>query len=93
MVENKIKLNKNLICWVDGIMPKKIFNIDIPKIPGRVILENLKLKKNNKIIQVVGNLSLKNRLYLNRKFKNFKIKHISLPYGNDELLKKALKTE
>ena len=93
LAEKKIILNHNLICWPDGIMAKFIFKQNILKLPGRKLIEKLKFEKNIKIIQVVGNLTLKNKIYLKQKFPGKKIKNISLPYGNAETLKKSLKNK
>lgn len=91
LVEKKFSLNKNIICWPDGIMTKFIFNVNINKVPGRDIIENLKLERNENLIQVIGNLTTKNILYLKKKFPNKKIVNIPLPYGTIDDLKKSLK--
>lgn len=91
LAEKKISLNKNLICWPDGIMARLIFQKNLLKLPGRKVIEKLKFKKNEKIIQVVGNLTIKNKIYLKKKFPGKKINNISLPYGDVPILKKAIK--
>ncbi len=92
-VEKRIVIDKNLICWPDGIMTKLIFNEKINKIPGRRIIQKIKFKKNEKKIQIIGNLTVKNREYLEKKFPGKIIKNIPLPYDTDENLKKLLKNK
>ncbi len=93
LAEKKIMLNNNLICWPDGIMAKFIFRKKINKLPGRKLIKKLKFKENEKIIQVVGNLTSKNKIYLKNIFPGKKIKNISLPYGSAEILKKSLRNK
>ncbi len=92
-VEKRFVIDKNLICWPDGIMTKLIFNEKINKIPGRRIIQKIKFKKNEKKIQIIGNLTVKNREYLEKKFPGKIIKNIPLPYDTDENLKKLLKNK
>ena len=77
--------HKNLIHWPDGIFTKKI--IDIEKIPGREIIQNLKINNNIKQIKVIGNISTISKKYLIKKF-NTNVCNISLPYAPIEKLKK-----
>lgn len=79
-VSNKIKKNKYLVNWPDGIFSKKISNLNI-KIPGREILKSLKIPKIIKKITVMGNLSNNSYNFLVKLF-NKKIINIKLPYGN-----------
>ena len=59
--------------------------IDIKKIPGRLILKNIKLDKNINKINIIGNLSEISSKYLKKKFK-LKINHIKLPYAPIDIL-------
>ena len=70
--------HKDLYHWPDGIFTKKIINIE--KIPGREIIKKIKLKKNIKSIKIIGNISLRSKKFLIKKFK-LKLTHIKLPYG------------
>ena len=79
-MDDKVKLYKDLIHWPDGIFIKNI-NILIKKIPGREILEKLKLPKSIKKIIVLGSLPDVSRQFLKLKYKK-KIIHKELPYGN-----------
>jgi len=76
--------SKFLYHWPDGIFASKIFKIK--KIPGRDLINNLKLDKKIKIINVIGNITKRSKNYLDRKFKR-KINHIQLPYGSISDLK------
>ena len=79
-VNNQVKLYENLIHWPDGVFIKNI-NIPVKKIPGREVLENLKLPKNIRRIIVLGNLPNISKKYLENKYKRIIINY-SLPYGN-----------
>jgi glycosyltransferase involved in cell wall biosynthesis len=77
---NKIKKNKYLVNWPDGLYSKKVSDINI-KIPGREILKSIKIPKIIKKITVMGNLSNNSYNFLKKLF-NKKIINIKLPYGN-----------
>lgn len=77
---NKIKKNKYLVNWPDGIYSKKISGLDI-KVPGRELLKKIKIPKIIKKITVMGNLSNNSYNFLVKLF-NKKIINIKLPYGN-----------
>ena len=74
---------KNLLHWPDGIFIKKL--IDIKKIPGRLILKNIRLDKKINKINIIGNLSKISSKYLKKKFK-LEINHIKLPYAPIDIL-------
>jgi glycosyltransferase involved in cell wall biosynthesis len=76
---NKIKF-PHLYHWPDGLFAK-LLNIKINKIPGRIILNKLKLYNNIKRIIVLGNLDIiaKNKLVYN--FKK-RVINYKLAYGN-----------
>ena len=78
-VNQKISLHHDLYHWPDGVWAKR--HINIRKIPGRELLDNLRLSKTIKKITVLGNLTFRSKNYLIKKFK-LKINNISLPYGN-----------
>jgi glycosyltransferase involved in cell wall biosynthesis len=90
LADGKIKLNKNLINWPDGIF--SIFSEKkLSKIPGRQVLKDLNLnKKYIKRIIVLGNLSKKGKFYLQSRFKT-KIFHKELPFGDINQITKNLK--
>ena len=71
---------KNLIHWPDGLFVKKVSQKSL-KIPGRKILEDLKINKKIRRIVVLGNLSKKSLVYLKGKFQR-KIINYQVPYGN-----------
>jgi glycosyltransferase involved in cell wall biosynthesis len=85
---NKIKKNKYLVNWPDGIYSKKISGLDI-KIPGREILKSIKIPKIIKKITVMGNLSNNSYNFLKKLF-NKKIINIKLPYGNIKSIIKSI---
>ena len=86
---NQVKIYKNLIHWPDGVFIKNL-NLNIKKIPGREILEKIKLPKNITKITVIGNLPTKSRDYLVKRFKR-KINNKELPFGNIEKILKNFK--
>jgi hypothetical protein len=78
-VKKKIKLTKNIYLWPDGFFYKRFFsNKKIIKIPGRKVVEMLKIPINIKNIYVIGNLDYVSKKYLQKRFK-IKITHIPLP--------------
>ena len=86
--KGEIKLKKEFVLWPDGYFASE-FGKNIEKIPGRELLQNIKLNKTiNKII-VFGNMSIKGKEYLKNKF-NLEIEHIILPYGNILQFKKYI---
>ena len=89
LAKDEIKLNKNLINWPDGIFSKFIQK-KIKKIPGRQVLNDLKISKNIKKIIVLGNLSESSLDYLKLRF-NCKIVHKLLPFGSVEEITKEMK--
>jgi glycosyltransferase involved in cell wall biosynthesis len=88
-VKGEIKIENNLICWPDGYFAK-IVDSTIYKVPGRDLINSLNIPKNIKEILVLGNLSVKSKNYLKKKFKR-KIIHINLAYGNIVKIKKNKK--
>lgn len=79
-VNNQVKLYENLIHWPDGVFIKNI-NIPVKKIPGRDVLEKLKIPKNIRKIIVLGNLPNISKKYLENKYKKIVVNY-SLPYGD-----------
>jgi hypothetical protein len=77
----KIKLEKHIYLWPDGVFHKRFYRFKFNKIPGKKLLTNIKLPIFIKNIYVLGNLSLKGNEYLKNKF-NKNIVHIALPYGD-----------
>jgi N-acetylglucosaminyldiphosphoundecaprenol N-acetyl-beta-D-mannosaminyltransferase len=84
----KIKFTKTKILWPDGIFCK-FFNNKIKKIPGYVLIDNIKLNSKFKSIHVIGNLNSKCSIFLKRKFKK-KIIFSKLPFANAEELFMAI---
>jgi hypothetical protein len=84
-VKGEIKIENNLMCWPDGYFAK-IVDSTLYKVPGRHLINSLNIPKNIKEILVLGNLSVKSKNYLKKKFKK-KVIHINLAYGNIEKIK------
>ena len=83
--------HKFLYHWPDGIWIKNLININ--KIPGREIIEKIKLNNEIKKILVLGNISQNSKNFLQRKFK-INIKHQNLPFGNiNEIIKTKIKLD
>ena len=83
----EIFIKKILFHWPDGIWLKK--HIEINKIPGRDVVNNLKIPKFIKKILVLGNLSQNSKSYLEKKFK-LKVENRELPFGD---IKEIIKTK
>ena len=82
---NTVYPSKDLYHWPDGLFAKKIANVE--KIPGRDILNKLKLSNKITSINVLGNISEQSKKYLKKKFKK-KINCYKLPYSPIELIKR-----
>ena len=81
--------HKLLYHWPDGIWIKNLININ--KVPGRELIEKIKLTKDIKKILILGNMSQNSKKFLTRKFK-VEIKHQNLPFGNiDKIIKTKIK--
>ena len=82
-------LSKYIYHWPDGIFHSRLFGNKSKKIPGREIIEKIKIPDSIKIIRVIGNLSLKSKKALNKRFPEKEILHTKLGYGNlnDEINK------
>ena len=78
MFSNNINLNKNYIFWNDGVFSKLFLNLT--KVPGRKLIDDLKISKDIENIHVIGDLHEKCNEYLVKKF-NKNIIHSQLPYG------------
>jgi glycosyltransferase involved in cell wall biosynthesis len=76
-----IKIYKNLYNWPDGISLKILNNSKLKKIPGREILNHIKIPDYIKHIRVIGVLSNKSLKYLKNKYDR-KIIHNNLPFGS-----------
>tara|TARA_B110000483_G_scaffold201220_1_gene242116 strand:+ start:854 stop:2329 length:1476 start_codon:yes stop_codon:yes gene_type:complete len=88
-VENKVKIYNNLIHWPDGIFVKDL-NYDIKKIPGRKIMQKLKIPKEIEQITVLGTLPDLSLKYLEKKFRK-KIVNKELPFGPIKKITENLK--
>ncbi len=84
---NEVYPNKFLYHWPDGIWTKNLININ--KIPGRELIEKIKLGKDINKILILGNMSQNSKKFLENKFK-IKIHHQNLPFGN---INKIIKTK
>ena len=77
-VHDKVKFNyKYLWVWPDGILSKYILKKN--KIPGRLILSNLRNEKSIKNIYLISSKNKKNINYLKDKFRNKKFTFINAP--------------
>jgi N-acetylglucosaminyldiphosphoundecaprenol N-acetyl-beta-D-mannosaminyltransferase len=89
--QNTINISDDIYFWQDGVLSKFFFK-KFKKLPGRKLIENLKISKNIKSIFIVGNMTSAARFFLERKYK-VPIKHKELPFGNiKKILKLAPKT-
>ena len=78
--KGEIKITENFYNWPDGIFVKSIKR-SIKKIPGRDLINSLKISKNITKINVIGNLSDKSKEYMHNKFK-INIENYIMPYGS-----------
>jgi hypothetical protein len=87
--KGSIKKNNYLINWPDGVF-SKFFNFSIKKIPGRKILDQIKLPKYIRRFVVLGNLHHKSKKFLENRY-DINIHNIPLIYGNSEKIFAKLK--
>ena len=86
----KIKLQKEMYLWPDGIFAKRFFK-NVAKLPGRFLIKNINLPDDIEKIYVLGNLSQNSKLYLEKLYNRVVI-HIDLPYDNiDNIFEKYCK--
>ena len=82
---------QNLYHWPDGVFLKKF--IDIKKIPGRDIIQNLKVPTTIKKILVLGKITQKSKNYLKNKFK-IEVINKQLPYAPiEEIVKDKIQLD
>ena len=77
-------LDKDTFFWPDGIFIKFLLGIKEKKVPGRKIINDIKIPRNFKTIHVVGNLSAKSEIYLKKRFIDLNIKFTPLIIGSIE---------
>lgn len=88
-ISKEIKIYKELICWPDGLF-KNILDMKIDKLPGRELIQNLKITPNIKKIRIVGNSSVESENFLKKIFKINNIINNEISYGNIDIIKKEL---
>lgn len=87
-------LHKDLYHWIDGISVNFFQKKKMKKIPGRQLIKNLIIPSYIRNIIIIGNMSTKTLIYLNKNYINRKITHIKMPYASAyELYKKLPKFE
>ena len=80
----KIKLHAHLLSWPDGIFKNRFYGNDAPKVSGLNIVNNLEIPNIIENIYILGSLTENSKNFLSKKFDNFKLIHIDLPYGSVE---------
>jgi len=86
---NRVPLSKYIYHWPDGIFHSRLFGNQSKKIPGREIIEKIKIPDNITLVRIIGNLSKISKKALIKRFPYKKILHTKLGYGNlnDEIVK------
>ena len=87
--KGSIKKNNYLINWPDGVFSKYL-NFNIKKIPGRKILDQIKMPKKITRFVILGNLNIMSQKFLEKRYDK-KIHNIPLIYGNTQNIYKKLK--
>ncbi len=80
----EIKLHNHLLNWPDGIFKNRFYGISAPKLSGLNMLKSLEVPDTIENIYVLGVLSSRSKDFLFKKFCNFKVIHIELPYDKIE---------
>lgn len=87
--KGSIKVNNHFVTWPDGIFSKYL-KFNVKKIPGRKILDQIKIPKNITRFVILGNLNNKSKKFLARRYDK-KIQNIPLIYDNAKNIFKKLK--
>ncbi len=87
-VAKDINLYDELYCWPDGLFKNTLLK-NVPKLPGRDLIKNIKLPPNIKKIRIVGNSSKKVEKFLFKKFNIKSFVNNKIPYGDMKEIKKA----
>lgn len=87
-VSKDIKIYKELNCWPDGLFKNTLLK-NVPKLPGRDLIKDIKLPPNIKKIRIIGNSSERVEQFLFKRFKIKKIINNKVPYGTIENIKKT----
>jgi glycosyltransferase involved in cell wall biosynthesis len=85
----QIKLNKYLLNWPDGIFKRRFYGSNMPKVSGLNIITNIIIPNIIENIYVLGSLSKFSKEFLVKKFYNFKLIHVDLPYDTIENIYKS----
>ena len=85
-VSKDIKIYNELYCWPDGLFKNTLLK-NIPKLPGRDLIKNIKIPSNIDKIRIIGNSSSKVENFLNKNFKFNILINNKLPYGKIEDIK------
>ena len=85
----EIKLNQYLLNWPDGIFKRRFYGSDIPKISGLNIIKNIIIPNIIENIYILGLLSKSSKEFLVKKFYNFKLIHVDLPFDTIENIYKS----
>lgn len=88
-LKKKITNNGHIINWTDGIFFRTLVK-SLKKIPGREVMNKIKINNNIKKILIYGNLTPKGHAFLKKKF-NRKIYHENLSYGSAEIIFRKIK--
>ena len=87
--KGSIKKNDYLINWPDGIF-SKFLNFNIKKIPGRKILDQIKIPKYIRRFVILGNLHEKSKKFLEKRY-NKTTHNVPLIYSSAEEIFKKMK--
>ena len=85
LYKEKILISKKIYFWGDGIFHKFMIG-NSTKIPGSRLMNLIEYPQNIKRLHVIGNLTDKQKIFLEKKFNNLKVTNSSLPYGEIKLI-------
>ena len=85
LYKEKILISKKIYFWGDGIFHKFMIG-NSKKIPGSRLMNLIEYPQNIKRLHVIGNLTDKQKIFLEKKFNNLKVTNSSLPYGEIKLI-------
>ena len=89
LYKNKISISDKLFFWGDGVFHKFMIQ-NSKKVPGSRLIELIRYPLNTQFLHVIGNLTEKQREFLEKKFDDLKVINSPLPYGDINLIFKNL---
>ncbi|WP_415290778.1 glycosyltransferase [Candidatus Pelagibacter sp. Uisw_136] len=82
---NSVNLYESLYHWADGVYSRKIIKSKINKLPGRKLLDKMRIPNSIDTIYIYGSLTNNSKDFIIKKYKK-KIIHVNLPFASANIL-------